>query len=103
MMQIGAKNQTRSHSIHVSSCLPAVTGDLRVPSETMRPFGGCEKARRPWWVFAFFCLAKPAECFAQFFLTKPESVEEDVFPGAAFSLFQSGSHKLTRPGMKTKA
>jgi len=53
-------------------------------------------------VFAVFYLAKPAEFFAQFCLTKPESVEED-FPGTAFSLFQSGSHKLTRPGTKKKA
>jgi len=37
-------------------------------------------------VFAFFYLAKPADFFAQFFLTKPESVEED-FLGTAFSLF----------------
>jgi hypothetical protein len=64
-----------------------VAGDLRVNSEAMRPFGGCEKACRPWRVFAFFYLAKPADFFAQFFQTKPESVEEDVFPGTAFSLF----------------
>lgn len=42
------------------------------------------------------CLAKPAEFFAQFFLTKSESVEEG-FPGAAFSLFQSGSYKINPP------
>src|SRR5467141_472918 len=44
-----------------------------------------------------FYLAKPAEVFAQFCLTKPESVEED-FPRAAFSLFQSGSQKINPPG-----
>jgi hypothetical protein len=32
----------------------------------------------------WFYLAKPAEFFAQFFLTKPELAEAD-FPGAAFS------------------
>ncbi len=56
------------------------------------------RACRPWRVFAFFYLAKLAECFAQFFLTRPELAEEDVFPGTAFSLFQSGSHKGNPPG-----
>jgi hypothetical protein len=52
------------------------TGKTRLTSEAMQP-SAAQK------MFAFLCLAKLAEFFAQSFLTKPESVEEE-FPRGSF-------------------
>ena len=61
------------------------------------------RACRPWRVFAFFYLAKLAECFARSLLTKPELVEENSTRGSLSPFFRTAVTKLTNPGKKRKA
>jgi hypothetical protein len=65
--------------------LPAVAHGLRLLFFGIGVFRGfVAKPLRVLFYYCQICLAKPAEIFAQFFLTKSESVEQDVFSRHSF-------------------